>query len=53
MSDALREALSKDPIAPILWDPYYEAIDRRIEGILYEIRKCIEKHSIEDVIINA
>lgn len=52
MSKALKNSLSKDPLSPIIWQPHLEAIDRRIEKILFEIRKCVEKHPINDVIIS-
>lgn len=51
MSVALTESMSIDPIAPILWEPHLIALDRRIEKILLEIRKCIQKKPSRDVII--
>lgn len=35
--------MANDPIAPILWEPHYEALDRRVGLILTEIRNCINK----------
>lgn len=32
-----------DHLAPVLWEPHYEALDRRVGLILQEIRNCIEK----------
>lgn len=43
LSEALRKSLSKDPVAPILWEPHLEALDRRIEIILRGIRDCLAK----------
>lgn len=33
--------MSKDPIAPILWEPHLVALDRRVKIILQGIRDCI------------
>lgn len=43
LSDSLREVIAKDPIAPILWEPHFAALDRRIVIILEAIRECIKK----------
>lgn len=43
LSGVLRNSLSKDPIEPVLWEPHYEALDRRVEIILRAIRDCISK----------
>lgn len=42
LSQAMRESLAKDPVAPVLWEPHLEALDRRITIILKAIRDCIE-----------
>lgn len=39
----MRDSLSKDFLAPVLWDPHLEALDRRLNVILQEIRKCLEQ----------
>lgn len=41
LSRALERRLEQDPIAPVLWKPHYEALDRRIGIILDGLRKCI------------
>ena len=41
LSEALRESTSKDPIAPLLWDPHLAALDRRLVIILESIRNCV------------
>ncbi|XP_014213674.1 extracellular serine/threonine protein CG31145 isoform X2 [Copidosoma floridanum] len=46
LSNAMRESLAKDPVAPVLWEPHLEALDRRIPIILEAVRKCIERHSL-------
>lgn len=38
----MRESLSADPINPILWEPHFAALDRRITIILEAIRSCIK-----------
>lgn len=42
LSQAMRESLAKDPVAPVLWEPHLEALDRRVNIILKAIRDCIE-----------
>lgn len=47
----MRETLAKDPIAPVLWEPHLIALDRRVDLILKGVRDCIQKNSIDDVVI--
>uniref|UniRef100_A0A8D9F1Y7 Extracellular serine/threonine protein CG31145 n=1 Tax=Cacopsylla melanoneura TaxID=428564 RepID=A0A8D9F1Y7_9HEMI len=42
LSQAMVESMSRDPIAPILWQPHLDALDRRVKIILEAIRHCIE-----------
>ncbi|CAG9811342.1 unnamed protein product [Chironomus riparius] len=42
MSDALRESLKDEPVAPILWDPHFDALDRRNVIVLEHIRNCLK-----------
>lgn len=51
LSVLMRESLARDPIAPVLWEPHLEALDRRIDLILKGVRDCIQKNSIDDVVI--
>lgn len=39
----MRESMGSDPIAPVLWAPHLEALDRRIVIILQGIRDCLKK----------
>lgn len=39
----MRKSLADDPIAPVLWEPHYTALDRRVGQILHEIRVCMNK----------
>ncbi|XP_074040838.1 extracellular serine/threonine protein CG31145 [Leptinotarsa decemlineata] len=43
LSAALRESMSKDPVAPVLWHPHLTALDRRVEIILRGLRDCLQK----------
>lgn len=48
----MRDSMSTDPIAPVLWEPHLEALDRRSIIILQAIRDCVQKNSAEDVIMS-
>lgn len=37
-----------DPIAPVLWEPHLEALDRRVVIILQGIRDCLKKVDSEE-----
>ena len=39
----MRESLANDPLSPILWEPHYAALDRRVKIILEAIRECIRQ----------
>jgi hypothetical protein len=41
----MRDSLAKDPVAPILWEPHLEALDRRIPIILQAVRECINRNT--------
>lgn len=47
LSDSMRESMADDPITPILWEPYYPAMDRRVKIILEAVRGCIQKSASE------
>lgn len=47
----MREAMASDPIQPILWEPHMVALDRRVAIILKGIRDCINKNTVDDVVI--
>lgn len=39
----MRQSMSKDPVAPILWEPHLKALDRRVGLVLRAIRDCLQK----------
>lgn len=47
LSDAMREAMTVDPITPVLWDPHLDALDRRVVIILQGVRDCLKKVDLE------
>lgn len=51
LGDVMRESLSMDPIAPVLYEPHYEALNRRLRIVLEHIERCLAKaQSPEDVL---
>lgn len=48
LSEVLKAAMNNDPIAPILWEPHFPALDRRLVIILKEIRRCLQREHIEN-----
>lgn len=47
----MRESLADDPIAPILWEPHLEALDRRLSIVLQATRDCISRYPAEEVLV--
>ncbi len=52
LSEVLREILSGEPIAPVLNEPTYVAIDRRLHKIIDTVNRCIQKNGIDNVLID-
>lgn len=44
----MRDTMSNDPIAPVLWSPHLVALDRRVVIILQGIRDCLKKVDSEE-----
>lgn len=49
LSQIMRESLSKDPIAPVLAEQHLIALDRRVQIILQELRKCVNEFGKKNV----
>lgn len=43
LSQVMRDYMKNDPISPILWEPHFTALDRRVAVILKSIRECVAK----------
>uniref|UniRef100_A0A8C5QCA5 FAM20C golgi associated secretory pathway kinase n=1 Tax=Leptobrachium leishanense TaxID=445787 RepID=A0A8C5QCA5_9ANUR len=52
LSGLMEESLSLDKLAPVVFQPHLEAMDRRLRIVLQAINECIEKHKYESVIEN-
>ncbi|KAF6199042.1 hypothetical protein GE061_007067 [Apolygus lucorum] len=48
LSDAMRESMASDPVAPVLWEPHLVALDRRVGKILSAVRDCLSKTTSDD-----
>lgn len=51
LSKIMWTLLSQDSISPVLYDKYYPALDRRLQNILNEVKKCIATKSLQNVIV--
>ena len=45
LGSALKTTLETDPVKPVLLDPHYQAVDRRVAIILKVLRECIKAAS--------
>ncbi|RLW01546.1 hypothetical protein DV515_00007883 [Chloebia gouldiae] len=52
LSLLMKESLLKDKIAPILYQPHLEAMDRRLRIVLKAVSDCIEKDGYDSVVEN-
>ncbi|XP_030067202.1 extracellular serine/threonine protein kinase FAM20C [Microcaecilia unicolor] len=52
LSYLMEESLLKDSIAPVLYQPHLEAMDRRLRIALKAVNDCIEKKNYNDVVEN-
>lgn len=47
----MNESMAADPITPILLQPHLNALDRRLSIVLYAIRDCIHRSTVDDGVI--
>ena len=52
LSRALRELVADDPVAPLLTEPHFIAMDRRLATVLHSIDSYIRSSSVENVLIS-
>lgn len=50
LSLLMAESLQKDRVAPILYQPHLEALDRRLRIILQAVRDCVESDGLHSVV---
>ncbi|OCT64185.1 hypothetical protein XELAEV_18045286mg [Xenopus laevis] len=50
LSSVMEESLLQDKLAPILYQPHLEALDRRLRIVLRAVSDCIEKYSYTEVV---
>lgn len=51
LSSALRQALTFDPINPVLAEPHLAALDRRLSGVIATIQQCVESLGPDNTLI--
>ncbi|KAK2495781.1 hypothetical protein MC885_017728 [Smutsia gigantea] len=50
LSLLMAESLQKDRVAPILYQPHLDALDRRLRIILQAVRDCVESDGLHSVV---
>lgn len=43
----MKESMASDPMSPVLWEPHFVALDRRVEILLRTLRNCVDNKKIE------
>lgn len=51
LSSAMRQALAFDPIHPVLTEPHFAALDRRLSGVITTVKQCIEAQGPDNTLI--
>ena len=52
LSEVLKESMSTEPLAPILTQKHFDAIDRRLKMIVKQVNECIKKHGEKIVVVD-
>lgn len=42
----MKESMAKDPLYPVLWEPHFVALDRRVGILLQTLRNCVNKKKL-------
>lgn len=50
LSLLMAESLREDRVAPVLYQPHLEALDRRLRIVLRVVRDCVEKNGLVSVV---
>ncbi|XP_011630485.1 extracellular serine/threonine protein CG31145-like [Pogonomyrmex barbatus] len=53
LSTAMRQSMVKDPVAPVLWEPHLEALDRRISIVLQAVRDCVARENSSQQVVHS
>ncbi|XP_053380958.1 glycosaminoglycan xylosylkinase-like [Mercenaria mercenaria] len=51
LSDVLEAVLSADPIAPVISQHHFRAMDRRLSTVVNTVKTCLTKFSVNEVLI--
>ena len=46
----MAESLRTDRVAPVLYQPHLEALDRRLRVVLQAVRDCVERDGLPSVV---
>lgn len=51
LGQSLKEILDLDQLAPVLSEPHFESLDRRLKTILATIEVCLDENGEEKVLV--
>jgi len=52
LSRIMRQVTAEDPIAPLLAEPHFKAMDRRLAIVLHSVDDFVRESSIEAVLVS-